>query len=106
MILGVNVVLVVHQLVHSLDVALGHVDLTVDVLVFSLDALHFGADLVQASLEGLVVEGHGLDSVAVQLVSSFNAHAQVLGTQVGHVVARRHLLRHDAIFLRRVEAHV
>ena len=106
MILGVNVVLVVHQLVHSLDVALGHVDLTVDILIFSLDTLHLGADLVQASLEGLVVECHGFDPVAVQLVSSFNAHAQVLGAQIGHVVTGRHLLSHDAIFLRRIKAHI
>ena len=40
-VLGVNIVFVVHQLVHSLNVALGHVDLAVDVFVLSLDSLHF-----------------------------------------------------------------
>lgn len=74
-ILSVCVVFVVDELVVQLHISIGQLVLPDKVFILPLDPFQFRVDLVEPSLQALVVQGHGLDALFVELASSILSSA-------------------------------
>lgn len=69
LVFHVGVILVIDHGLDTIVVMLVELVLSEEFLFLLGDTVKFGAYLVESSLEGRVVDGHGLDAVSVELSS-------------------------------------